>query len=98
MLDGRFRAIWFGRLLFYEMVFVMIVHKFQGSEFDWMVLVLSERWSFVLLCELFYMVLSWVISMVVIWGSCEILADVVSQRVRWVSGLIYWLLVFVLTE
>ena len=87
MPDGRFRAIWPGRLPPHETVFAMTVHKSQGSEFDRTVLVLPERRSPVLSRELLYTALSRAISTVVIWGSREILADAVSQRARRASGL-----------
>ena len=85
--NGRFRAIWPGRLPPHETVFAMTVHKSQGSEFDRAILVLPDRRSPVLSRELLYTALSRAVSSVAIWGSREILAAAVSQRARRASGL-----------
>lgn len=84
---GRVRSVLPARLPPHETVFAMTVHKSQGSEFEQVLLVLPSKPSPVLTRELIYTAVTRAKRGVTIYGTREILAASVNQRVRRASGL-----------
>ncbi len=71
----------------FEPVFAMTVHKSQGMEFDHVCLILPDRSSPVLTRELIYTAISRARKTVEVWGSREIFAEAVHNKVKRDSGL-----------
>ncbi len=84
---GQVRSVLPARLPPHETVFAMTVHKSQGSEFDQVLLVLPAKPSPVLTRELIYTAVTRAKRSVTVYGSREILASSVAQRIRRASGL-----------
>ncbi len=85
--DGSIKTVLPGRLPKSETVYAMTVHKSQGSEFDRVLLVLSERLSPVLTKELLYTGITRAKKVVTVSASEEIFVDSVKQKVLRTSGL-----------
>jgi exodeoxyribonuclease V alpha subunit len=75
------------RLPEHETVYVMTVHKSQGSEFDRILLVLPDRESPVLTRELIYTAITRAREGVEIWGREEVFRTAISRRIERMSGL-----------
>ncbi len=84
---GGVRAFVPARLPEHETVFVMTIHKSQGSEFDRVLLVLPERDSPLLTRELVYTGLTRARSAVEVWANEDILRQAIGRQVRRASGL-----------
>lgn len=85
--DGSFRNFHPLRLPDHETVFAMTVHKSQGSEFDWVHLVLPDRQSPVLTRELVYTGVTRGRRQVTVWGDREVFQAGVAARIERSSGL-----------
>ena len=85
--EGTFRKILPGRLTAYEMAHAITVHKSQGSEFDHVLILLSDRPSEVVTRELIYTAVTRARKRVEVWGREEIFVKAVSSQTRRVSGL-----------
>jgi len=75
------------RLPEHETVYAMTVHKSQGSEFNTVLLLLSDRDSPVLTRELIYTGITRAKENVEIWGNESVFHDAVSRRAERISGL-----------
>jgi exodeoxyribonuclease V alpha subunit len=75
------------RLPVHETVFAMTVHKSQGSEFDHVLLLLTDRDSPVLIRELIYTGITRAREKVEIWGTEQIFKTAVSRCIERTSGL-----------
>jgi len=75
------------RLPEHETVFAMTVHKSQGSEFNRVLLLLSDKDYQILTRELIYTGITRAISHVEIWGKEDIFSIGVSRRIARTSGL-----------
>lgn len=84
---GSIRKILPARLPRHETVWAMTVHKSQGSEFEEVLLVLSDKDIPILTRELVYTGITRAISKVNIWTGKEILSKAVSRRISRQSGL-----------
>ncbi len=84
---GSIRKIFPARLPRHETVWAMTVHKSQGSEFEEVLLVLSDKDIPILTRELVYTGITRAISKVNIWTGKEILSKAVSRRISRQSGL-----------
>ena len=76
-----------GRLTAYEMAHAITVHKSQGSEFDHVLILLSDRPSEVVTRELIYTAVTRARKRVEVWGREEIFVKAVSSQTRRVSEL-----------
>ena len=86
--DGKtFRSLPPSRLPEHETVFAMTVHKSQGSEFDEILLILSDRDSPLLTRELVYTGITRAKETVGIWASEEAFRKAVVRRTERMSGL-----------
>lgn len=85
--DGTVRKYLPLRLPEHETVFVMTVHKSQGSEFEEILLLLPDKMSPVLTRELIYTGLTRAKQRVEIWGREEIFKIAVNRRIERTSGL-----------
>jgi len=84
---GAWRKLSPSRLPEHETVYAMTVHKSQGSEFDRIVLILSDRESPVLTRELIYTGITRAKRKVTIWGREDVFRAAVSRRIVRTSGL-----------
>lgn len=84
---GAWRKLSPSRLPEHETVYAMTVHKSQGSEFDRIILVLSDRESPVLTRELIYTGITRARREVTIWGREDVFRAAVSRRIVRNSGL-----------
>lgn len=84
---GKLRKIIPARLPQHETVWAMTVHKSQGSEFDRILLVLSDRDVPVVTRELVYTGITRARCNVQIWAGKEILTKAISRRISRQSGL-----------
>jgi exodeoxyribonuclease V alpha subunit len=84
---GQARWLALPRLPAHETAYALSVHKSQGSEFDFVHLILPERDAPVLTRELLYTAVTRAREGVVIWGRKDIFARAVTRRVRRSSGL-----------
>lgn len=85
--DGTLRQISRLRLPPSEIAFALTVHKSQGSEFDRVLLVLPEQTSEVLTRELFYTAVTRARRHIEIWGSEEVVKNMIDRRMVRNSGL-----------
>ena len=85
--QGKLRKIIPGRLPAWETVWAMTVHKSQGSEFDRILLVLSDRDVPVVTRELVYTGITRARRNVQIWAGKEVLTKAISRRISRQSGL-----------
>jgi len=85
--DNGIRKYLPARLPEHETVFAMTVHKSQGSEFDYVLLVLPDKRSKVLTRELVYTGITRTRKGIDIWGSRDIFADAVKNKIYRQSGL-----------
>lgn len=85
--DGAFRNLPISRLPAHETVFAMTVHKSQGSEFNTVLVMLSDRFSPVMSRELLYTAITRARTGVEIWASEAVLRTVIENPVRRQSGL-----------
>ena len=85
--DGAFRNLPVSRLPAHETVFAMTVHKSQGSEFNTVLVMLSDRFSPVMSRELLYTAITRARTGVEIWASEAVLRTVIENPVRRQSGL-----------
>ncbi|MDD5170094.1 MAG: exodeoxyribonuclease V subunit alpha [Syntrophales bacterium] len=85
--DGAFRSFPLFRLPEHETVFALTVHKSQGSEFDNILLMLSDRDTPVLTRELIYTGITRAKKMIHIWGRENIFQQAVLRRMERISGL-----------
>ena len=84
---GAWRKLSPSRLPEHETVYAMTVHKSQGSEFDRIHLILSDRESPVLTRELIYTGVTRARREVTIWGREDVFRAAVSRRIVRTSGL-----------
>lgn len=84
---GSIRKILPARLPRHETVWAMTVHKSQGSEFEKVLLILSDKDIPVITRELVYTGITRAISKVNIWAGKEILSKAISRRISRQSGL-----------
>jgi len=75
------------RLPEHETVFAMTVHKSQGSEFNRVLLLLSDKDYTIMTRELIYTGITRAISHVELWGKEDIFSLGVSRRIERTSGL-----------
>ncbi len=75
------------RLPEHETVFAMTVHKSQGSEFNRVLLLLSDKDYAILTRELIYTGITRAVNHVEIWGKEDIFSLGVSRRIERTSGL-----------
>jgi len=85
--DGPPRRFPPARLPAHETVYAMTVHKSQGSEFDEVLLLLSDRESPVLTRELLYTGVTRARRKVSLWGRAALLRSTVATRIQRSSGL-----------
>ncbi|MCJ7596538.1 MAG: exodeoxyribonuclease V subunit alpha, partial [Desulfobacterales bacterium] len=85
--DGSLRTFHPLRLPEHETVYAMTVHKSQGSEFDRVLLVLSDRDVPVLSRELIYTGITRAKGEVEIWGSDAVFRGAIARRTVRTSGL-----------
>jgi len=86
-IGGTLRKLHPLRLPEHETVYAMTVHKSQGSEFDKVFLLLSDRESPVLTRELLYTGITRARQSVEIWGSERVFRTAVSRCIQRTSGL-----------
>lgn len=84
---GLFRQLSVQRLPVHETVYAMTVHKSQGSEFDQVLLILSDTDSPVLTRELIYTGITRARKQARIWSAENIFISAISRRIQRVSGL-----------
>jgi len=75
------------RLPEHETVYAMTVHKSQGSEFNEVLLILSDRDAPLLTRELVYTGVTRAKKKLFLWGKEEILSRAISRRITRISGL-----------
>jgi exodeoxyribonuclease V alpha subunit len=75
------------RLPEHETVFAMTVHKSQGSEFDEVLVLLTDRDLPVLTRELLYTAITRARDRVALWGKKEVITAAISRRIQRMSGL-----------
>lgn len=75
------------RLPEHETVYAMTVHKSQGSEFDEVLMILSDRESPLLTRELIYTGVTRAKKRLVLWGREELFRQAVRRRIARISGL-----------
>ena len=85
--EGNFRRFAPFRLPEHETVYAMTVHKSQGSEFDEVLMILSDRDAPLLTRELIYTGVSRAKKGLLLWGREEILRQAISRRIKRTSGL-----------
>ncbi len=85
--DGTLRSFAPARLPEHETVYAMTVHKSQGSEFDWVLVVTPNEPSPVLSRELVYTALTRARRQASFYGVPEVFAAAVERRLRRSSGL-----------
>jgi exodeoxyribonuclease V alpha subunit len=85
--DGGMRSFPVTRLPDYEPVYVMTIHKSQGSEFDQVLLVLPGEDSRLLTRELIYTAVTRARRQVAIWGEPQRLIEAARKSVQRSSGL-----------
>ena len=85
--DGGIRSVHPFQLPEHETAFAMTVHKSQGSEFDRVLLILSDRPSPVLTREMLYTAVSRARKAVEIWAPEAVLRSAVARRTFRSSGL-----------
>jgi len=85
--DGTIRKFPPLRLPEHETVYAMTVHKSQGSEFDRVLFIMTDRMAPVLTRELVYTALTRAKERVEVWGREEIFREAVSRRIERTSGL-----------
>jgi exodeoxyribonuclease V alpha subunit len=85
--DGRLRKFHPVRLPEHETMYAITVHKSQGSEFDKVLLILSDRDSPVLTRELVYTAITRAREHVEIWSSPDVFRNAVARRTVRASGL-----------
>lgn len=85
--DGSMRTFEPYRLPEHETVFVMTVHKSQGTEFDRVLFILPERDARVLTRELLYTGVTRARKRVDLWAGEEALRAALSRRIERASGL-----------
>jgi exodeoxyribonuclease V alpha subunit len=84
---GQFRRFSPQRLPEYETVYAMTVHKSQGSEFDQVLLILSDADSPVLTRELIYTGITRARKQVRIWSTEDVFISAISRCIQRTSGL-----------
>ena len=84
---GHFRQVSVQRLPEYETVYAMTVHKSQGSEFDQILLILSDTDSPVLTRELIYTGITRARKQVLIWSAEDVFVSSISRCIQRTSGL-----------
>jgi len=75
------------RLPEHETAYAMTVHKSQGSEFDEVLMILSDRESPLLTRELIYTGVTRAKKRLVLWGREELFRQAVMRRIARISGL-----------
>jgi exodeoxyribonuclease V alpha subunit len=65
----------------------MTVHKSQGSEFDRVLFIMTDRMAPILTREMVYTALTRAREKVEVWGREEIFQEAVSHRIERTSGL-----------
>jgi exodeoxyribonuclease V alpha subunit len=85
--QGKLRKVVPARLPKHETVWTMTVHKSQGSEFERILLVLSDRDVPVVTRELVYTGITRARRNVQIWAGKEVLTKAISRRISRQSGL-----------
>ncbi|MCP4681286.1 MAG: exodeoxyribonuclease V subunit alpha [Desulfobacterales bacterium] len=85
--DGTLRKLHPLRLPECETVYAMTIHKSQGSEFDKVLVLLSDRDSPIMTRELIYTGITRAKKSVEIWGDEDIFSIAVSRRIERGSGL-----------
>ncbi|HQO02673.1 MAG TPA: exodeoxyribonuclease V subunit alpha [Spirochaetota bacterium] len=85
--EGGVRGINPSRLSGYETTYAMTVHKSQGSEYDHVLLILPDRPSPVLTRELLYTAVTRARSTVEIWGTPDIVREMIAAPTKRKSGL-----------
>jgi exodeoxyribonuclease V alpha subunit len=85
--SGKLRRVLPARLPAHETVFVMTVHKAQGSEFDRVLFVLPDRDTPVATRELVYTAITRARASVELWHRPEILRAAIARRTERSSGL-----------
>ena len=84
---GRFRRLFPQRLPDYETVYAMTVHKSQGSEFDHVLLLLSDTDVPLLTRELIYTGMTRARKQVHVWSAESVFISAISRCIRRTSGL-----------
>jgi exodeoxyribonuclease V alpha subunit len=84
---GQFRRFSPQRLPEYETVYAMTVHKSQGSEFDTVLLILSDQDAPILTRELIYTGITRARKQVLLWSDEGVFVSAVSRCIRRTSGL-----------
>ena len=85
--DGTIRKFPPLRLPEHETVYAMTVHKSQGSEFDQVLFLMTDRMVPILTRELVYTAVTRARERVEIWGKEDIFHDAISRRIERTSGL-----------
>jgi exodeoxyribonuclease V alpha subunit len=85
--DGSLRRFLPLRLPDHETVYAMTVHKSQGSEFDRVLFIMTDRMAPILTRELVYTALTRAKEKVEVSGREEIFREAVSRRIERTSGL-----------
>lgn len=85
--DGGVRKVAPVRLPEHETVYVMTVHKSQGSEFERVLILLPDHATESLTRELIYTGITRARDYVELWGAGEVFADAVQRQVERASGL-----------
>ena len=85
--DGTLRKFPPLRLPEHETVYAMTVHKSQGSEFDQVLFLMTDRMVPILTRELVYTAITRAREKVEVWGREEVFHDAVSKRIERTSGL-----------
>lgn len=85
--EGGIRSVSPVRLPAHETVYVMTVHKSQGSEFRKVLMLLPKQDSPVLSRELLYTAITRSVEGVKIWGARDIFIEAATRKVRRKSGL-----------
>ena len=85
--DGTLRKFPPLRLPEHETVYAMTVHKSQGSEFDQVLFLMTDRMVPILTRELVYTAITRARGKVEVWGREEVFHDAVSRRIERTSGL-----------
>jgi exodeoxyribonuclease V alpha subunit len=85
--DGSLRGLPPARLPDHETVFAMTVHKSQGSEFNDVLFILTDRDTPILTRELIYTAITRARNRIEIWGKKDLLLTAVGRRIQRSSGL-----------
>ncbi|MBF0396438.1 MAG: exodeoxyribonuclease V subunit alpha [Desulfobacterales bacterium] len=86
--DGTFRSFALARLPKHETAFAMTVHKSQGSEFENILIILSDKDSPIITRELLYTGMTRAKSGMEIWMKEDIYKSAVKRRIERASGLV----------